>query len=351
MWLILSTHPLPPNMSRRVCEGGGRELDLWALALSQTHCPLISPIDPHDTLEEELLQLEGRKRSSDVPREAFLGCLGHPGQFTMPQARLSLALQPQKTHQVRTKSGAHFSETDSREPSLRVDTNTAMAMRNAPITRTWTAHCLSMDTGSQISYEQPRSECGVRRRWPMGGIRGSAQRTLILLSTEPLSSGVTFYRKSPCPHPHPHTKTGPGTPPPCSQNSPTAAQTALHCPTSSQSHWSACLPCYILWGTEGALLLRCPLHLPYRGGSGKVYPRCKKYNSSGQDSLLTGEGLHESVSFQFFLFQATGWGHPSACSPKRIYAAVNLRPTSKIIITHQSHLPKITCSYLAWRFV
>lgn len=73
-------------------------------AQSQAHCPLIILIKPHNTLERELLQVEGRRWSSDTPREAFLGDIDHPGSFTMLHAQASLVLQAQKTHQVRTKS-------------------------------------------------------------------------------------------------------------------------------------------------------------------------------------------------------------------------------------------------------
>lgn len=69
---------------------------------------------------------------------------------------------------------------------------------------------LSMDIGSQISYKQLPRECGIRRRWPLGGIHVGAQGTLIPVCLLNLSSRVTFYEKPPW--------TGPRTPCPCSQN-------------------------------------------------------------------------------------------------------------------------------------
>lgn len=232
-----STHPLPLTWSRRVCDGGGEDWDPWAVTQSQAHCPLIILIKLHNILERELLQL-GRRWSSDVPREAFSGAVDHPGSFTMRHAQASLVLQAQKTHQVRTKSRsisqgqAHRNQVQ--EQILPWPWHWEMPPSRGPEQY---ALSLSMDTGSQISYKQLPRECGIRRRWPLGGIHGGAQGTLIPVCLLNLSSrDLTFYEKPPW--------TGPRMPCPCSQNT-VSPQHRLHCPTSSLSRWRACLPCYI----------------------------------------------------------------------------------------------------------
>ena len=106
---------------------------------------------------------------------------------------------------------------------------------------------------------------------------------------------------------------------PCSQNT-VLPWHRLHCPTSSQSHWTACPPYYmhdpVSYG--GCLTPMVSPSPAIHRGSGKTYPRSKKYTSLGQDSLPAEQGLHESASLQFFLFQAACWGQPSVCSPNQI---------------------------------
>ena len=291
-----STHPLPLTWSRRVCDGGGEDWDPWAVTQSQAHCPLIILIKLHNILERELLQ-SGRRWSSDVPREAFSGAVDHPGSFTMRHAQASLVLQAQKTHQVRTKSRsisqgqAHRNQVQ--EQILPWPWHWEMPPSRGPEQY---ALSLSMDTGRQISYKQLPRECGIRRRWPLGGIHGGAQGTLIPVCLLNLSSrDLTFYEKPPW--------TEPRTPCPCSQNT-VSPQHRLHCPTSSLSRWRACLPCYIHAPVRYRECLT-PMVFPspaIHRGSGKTYPRSEKYKSLCQDSLPTEQGLHESASLQFFLF-------------------------------------------------
>lgn len=47
-----------------------------------------------------------------------------------------------------------------------------MAMRGAPIPRTYTGPCCSVDVESQIIHQWPPGECGIRRGWPLGVLRG-----------------------------------------------------------------------------------------------------------------------------------------------------------------------------------
>lgn len=123
----------------------------------------------------------------------------------------------------------------------------------------------------------------------------------------------------------------------------------LHCHTEQP----ACPATYaLLWGTEGALLPWCLLHLPYTGGQKRLTQGVKNTKHwAGTPSLLSRACMNLPASIQFFLFQAACWGHPSVCSPNQIYIAVSLGPTSKIIITYQSRLSKITCNALPWRCV
>lgn len=89
---------------------------------------------------------------------------------------------------------------------------------------------------------------------------------------------------------------------PCSQNR-VPPRHRLHCPTSSQSHWTAACPakCVLLWGMEGALLLWSLLHLPYTGGQERLTQGVKSTHLWARTpSLLSRARMNLPASSSFF---------------------------------------------------